>query len=325
MSNREGFWLITGGAGYIGSHVVDQFLTDGKKVIVFDSLRSGLSSRITFLEGKHSATIPLIKGDIRNLEEIKETFKNFNIHGIVHTAALKSVKESLENPQEYFDVNLAGTKNIISVASKEGVKRLIFSSTAAVYGSPHLKRPIRETDEVNPISPYGDSKMFAEREVDRYLKEFNGRGTSLRFFNVIGSSYPEIADNSVENLVPIVRSKLSQNESPLVFGNDFETPDGTCIRDYVDVRDVSRAHLIIANSEKQLPQALNIGTGKGYSVIEIIENLKNLMNKKDIKPKFVSRRQGDSAQLVSDSNLIKLEINFECKLDLLESLKSENR
>ena len=202
---------------------------------------------------------------------------------------------------------------------------MIFSSTAAVYGSPHLKRPIRETDEVNPISPYGDSKMFAEREVDRYLKEFNGRGTSLRFFNVIGSSYPEIADNSVENLVPIVRSKLSQNESPLVFGNDFETPDGTCIRDYVDVRDVSRAHLIIANSEKQLPQALNIGTGKGYSVIEIIENLKNLMNKKDIKPKFVSRRQGDSAQLVSDSNLIKLEINFECKLDLLESLKSENR
>jgi UDP-glucose 4-epimerase len=320
-SKRE-HWLVTGGAGYIGSHVVDQFISDGKNVIVFDSLSTGKKSRIEFLEKLHNSAIPLVVGDIRNKSDLGEVFRKYSIDGVVHTAALKSVAESMLRPDLYLEVNLNATKNLLTSMRNFQIPKIIFSSTAAVYGSPNLDRSITENDVTDPISPYGLSKLMAESEITKYIELENGVGASLRFFNVIGAAHPELLDNSVDNLVPIVIEKLLRNEQPIVFGNDYDTPDGTCIRDYVDVRDIARAHLAIANSPKNSSRIFNVGTGQGKSVIDVIQVIKSLLSKNEADIEFAKRRKGDSAILISDSSLIGTELNFQCKYRFLESLES---
>jgi UDP-glucose 4-epimerase len=207
-------WLLTGGAGYIGTHIADEFISNGKSVVIVDSLYQGLESRITFLRAKHGAPIPFIKCDIRDYNEIENAIREYKIDGIVHTAALKAVGESMEKPDEYFQVNLDATKELIEIAKRNGVKKFIFSSTAAVYGSPDSMEPCKEDGPKAPISPYGDSKYQAESSVTAFINEPGNHGTSLRFFNVVGTAAPELLDNSVENLVPIVLGKLNKGRSP---------------------------------------------------------------------------------------------------------------
>jgi UDP-glucose 4-epimerase len=298
-------WLITGGAGYIGSHVADEFLANGKEVVIYDILRQGLEARVEYLRKKHERDIPLVIADIRDEETFSKTLKEYKIQGVVHTAALKAVGESMEKSAEYFEVNHHATARILEVMTNCGIHHMIFSSTAAVYGAPKHSNPLKEQDEKSPISPYGASKLAAEGEVERFLQMPGNLGTSLRFFNVIGTSSPELMDNSVENLIPIVINKIRADEPPLIFGFDYPTPDGTCIRDYVDVRDIARAHIVAAESKRVLPLAINVGTGRGVSVLEIIKLVSASAGRSDVNPELHDRRAGDSASLCADVNLMR--------------------
>jgi UDP-glucose 4-epimerase len=315
-------WLLTGGAGYIGSHVADEFLASGKDVVIYDSLYQGLESRIEYLRKKYNKEIPLIVADIRDTDKFDEVLTTYKPYGIVHTAALKAVGESMEKPDEYFEVNFHATTKMLELVSKHGIKNFIFSSTAAVYGAPDHSNPIKEDDEKNPISPYGASKLAAEGEVNKFLAIPGNRGTSLRFFNVVGTAAPELLDNSVENLVPIVINKLKAGEPPVIYGTDYPTPDGTCIRDYVDVRDIARAHLSAADSKATLPLAMNVGTGCGGSVREVIKLVCVAAGKSDVVVEENNRRAGDPAFLCADVSLIKSTIVFGSKYSLTESTES---
>jgi UDP-glucose 4-epimerase len=315
-------WLLTGGAGYIGTHIADEFIRAGKSVVIYDSLYQGLESRIVYLRTHHEVEIPFIKGDIRDYNELESVIRTHKIDGIVHTAALKAVGESMEKSDEYFQVNLEATTELIAIAKRNNVKKFIFSSTAAVYGSPDSMDPCKEDGPKAPISPYGDSKYQAESAVTAFINTPGNHGTSLRFFNVVGAAAPELLDNSVENLVPIVLGKLNKGEAPTIFGTDYPTPDGTCIRDYVDVRDIARAHLAAADATTKLPDSMNIGTGRGASVREIIKLVLDATKKSDTKVIEVERRAGDPAFLCADVSLAKSAMGFESKYSLEASVRS---
>ena len=299
-------WLITGGAGYIGSHIADAFLDDGMDVIVYDSLYRGLESRVQYLRDKHEKEIPLIIEDIRDTEALALALRSYAPDGIIHTAALKSVEESTQKPDEYFEVNVHATRALLETISSIGIHNCIFSSTAAVYGTPDHSIPIRESDTKNPISPYGASKLAAENVIDDFLEHVENSGTSLRFFNVIGAASPELSDNSTDNLLPIVVNKLRRNEKVVIFGVDYPTSDGTCIRDYVDVRDVAIAHLAAAKSRALMPKAMNVGTGRGNSVRKIINLTASMLGQNDIDVVEGNRRAGDPASLTADTSLISI-------------------
>jgi UDP-glucose 4-epimerase len=315
-------WLITGGAGYIGAHVADELLESGKDVLVFDSLYHGLRSRIEYLQKKHSKVIPLIDADIRDTSKIEEVLERYEIHGIIHTAAYKSVGESIEKPDAYYEVNHIATKKLLEVTSKHQIKNFIFSSTAAVYGAPDHSNPIKEDAPKNPISPYGASKLAAELEVEKFLAIPGNRGTSLRFFNVVGTSAPELIDNSVENLVPIVINKLKAGQSPVIYGDDYSTPDGTCVRDYVDVRDIARAHVAVTDFIGKLPLAINVGTSRGGSVRDVIKLVCAAAENSEVVATVKGRRIGDSAYLRADVSLIQSSLGFTSKYSLEESIGS---
>jgi UDP-glucose 4-epimerase len=318
-------WLLTGGAGYIGSHVADAFLASGKDVVIYDSLYQGLESRIEYLRKKYNKEIPLIVADIRDTAKFDEVLTTYKPYGIVHTAALKAVGESMEKPDEYFEVNFHATTKILELVSQHSIKNFIFSSTAAVYGAPDHSNPIKEDDPKNPISPYGASKLAAEGEVNKFLAIPGNHGTSLRFFNVVGTAAPELTDNSTENLVPIVFSCLKSGNNPVIYGTDYATPDGTCVRDYVDVRDVALAHLATANSLSKIPVALNVGTGQGVSVREAINLISNILGESNPKVLESGRRSGDPATLTAQVTLIEKTLGFKAKYSFQESLESLNR
>ena len=315
-------WLITGGAGYIGSHVADAFLASGKKVVLYDSLGLGLESRVEYLRQKYKLEIPLVRADLRDSTKFDEALATFQPFGIVHTAALKAVAESIEKPDKYFEVNLHATAKMLQIVAAHGIHHFIFSSTAAVYGAPNHLNPVKEDDPKNPISPYGASKFAAEGEVNKFLALPGNHGTSLRFFNVVGTAAPELLDNSLENLVPIVINKLMVDEPPAIYGTNYPTPDGTCIRDYIDVRDVARAHLAVADSKATLPLSMNVGTGRGSSVREVIKLLSSTAGSSGVVATELEPRVGDSAFLCADVSLIKRAIGIESTYTLEESIKS---
>jgi UDP-glucose 4-epimerase len=314
-------WIITGGAGYIGSHIADSLLATGKDVILYDSMRSGSTSRIDHLRQKHKAEIPVVVGDIRSLAKFEEMVSTIKPFGIVHSAALKSAPESLSNSEEYFEVNFRCTKELLKVSSSQNVKKFIFSSSAAVYGDLDSKEFVLETDETNPISPYGESKLMAENALNDFLTNTDLQGTSFRFFNVVGSLSPELKDGSLDNLVPKLLQVIKSNNQPRVFGCDYPTKDGSCVRDYVDVRDIANAHVLAIDSPNELPRIMNLGSGIGASVIDVIKSLEKITDRK-LEPIFESRRKGDPASLCANMELTKRTLGFNPKFTLEESLLS---
>jgi len=288
-------WLITGGAGYIGSHIADEFLSSGIDVVIYDSLERGIESRVDYLRKMYKKEIPLIVDDIRNSEFFARVLKQIEPEGVIHTAALKSVSESLDKPDLYLDVNFESTKRILILLTQQGIKNFVFSSSAAVYGSTDGQNPIRETDQQDPISPYGASKLAAEKVINSFL---------------------------LVPLVPIVIKKLRSGEPPIIFGTDYQTPDGTCVRDYVDVRDVARAHLKVATSKKTLPFAMNVGTGRGESVREVIRLIGQSFRLESVDALESNRRPGDPESLFADVTLISQSIGFEALYSLKESIES---
>lgn len=315
-------WLLTGGAGYIGSHVANEFLASGKDVIIYDSLYQGLESRIKYLRKKYNKEIPLIIADIRDIAKFDEVLTTYKPYGVVHTAALKAVGESMERPNEYWEVNFHATVKLLELLTQHKIQNFIFSSTAAVYGSPDHSNPIKEDDEKNPISPYGASKLAAEGEINKFLATPGNHGTSLRFFNVVGTVAQELLDNSGENLVPIVINKLNAGREPIIYGTDYPTPDGTCVRDYVDVRDIARAHLAAADANQTLPPALNVGTGCGESVRQVIKLVCEASGLTDVQAAEAARREGDPAFLCADVSLIENTLKFKSIFSLEKSILS---
>ncbi len=302
--------------------MADEFLASGKDVVIYDSQYRGLESRIEYLRQKYNREIPLVVADIRDMNRFEGALSTFRPYGIIHTAALKAVGESIEKPDEYYEVNFHATTKMLEVVAKHQIKDFIFSSTAAVYGASDQLYPIQESSPKRPISPYGASKLAAESEVEKFLSESGNRGTSLRFFNVVGAAALELIDNSTENLVPIVINKIKAGESPVVYGVDYPTHDGSCIRDYVDVRDIAKGHLLAAVSNDKLPPAINLGTGNGSSVREVISQIFQASGERTLDVMESGRRVGDSAFLCADTSLARTSLGFIAEHDLSSSIRS---
>ena len=308
-------WLVTGGAGYIGSHVVQTLLHEGEEVIAFDSLLSGKAERLL-------DSCEIVVGDIRDEELVTQTIEKNRIEGIINLAALKSVEESRSKPQEYHDINHIAMGRILDIAIKFGVGIFIQSSTAAVYGD-SLDGYVDEEVAAKPISPYGATKLAAENALNKAISGGKILGCSLRYFNVLGSQSAVLKDASTANIVPMVLSAISKNQSPKIFGDDYLTPDGTCIRDYVHVEDIANAHVLAATNlkVKQTSVAINIGTGSGYSVREIISEILIQMGS-SLQPVVTNRRQGDPAILVAKVDLAIKELGFKAQKTLEEMITS---
>ena len=308
-------WLVTGGAGYIGSHVLFKMKEAGFALATLDNLSSGLVKRIP-------SGVNLIEGDICDSDLVSRVLKENLIEGIINLAALKSVEESKRIPDEYERINHLGTKILVDCAILAGVKIFIQSSTAAVYGNSESGF-VSETSELNPISPYGQSKVLAEKEVARFVQEGGRRGTSLRYFNVLGSESPLLKDNSKANVVPMVLEALAKGTPPEIFGDDYLTKDGTCIRDYIHVSDIARAHVLAAIKLQRgtLPPAINIGTGHGYSVREVMSEIL-VQSNSEAGPVVVSRREGDPAVLVARVDLALEAMGFTADRSLGEMIST---
>jgi UDP-glucose 4-epimerase len=314
-------WLIIGGAGYIGAHIADLFLSNNKEVFIVDSLIGGSTNRISYLRKIHGTSLTFIQADIRDKQKMREIVTKVLPTGVILTAALKSVDESFKKSDEYFEVNHHAVSDLIEIVSENNIKKLFFSSSAAVYGSPQKETSVRERDTTKPISPYGQSKLLAECLVQSYLELPENNGTCFRYFNVVGTRIKELADNSMSNLIPIVFNKIRNQEDIKIFGKNYQTKDGTCVRDYIDVRDIARAHLISANCDSKLPYVMNLGSERGVTVLEIVSEICRVM-KIDLEVEFCDPREGDPPQLVSNSELISKELGFSCEYTITDSIES---
>lgn len=306
--------LITGGAGYIGSHLAHELIARGHQVWVYDNLSSGQEAQVP----KEAI---LIKGDVRDKALLLQSLKDNDIQTIVHLASLVEVEESTQKPGEYLDVNTQGTITVLAAAKEAGVSKFIFSSTAAVYGneSPGL---IKETDQTAPVDPYGTSKLLSEQIIAYYAEFLGIKTTILRFFNVCGTAKEwGIKDAHASHLIPTVLEVASGKKDKIViFGTDYATSDGTAVRDYVHVKDIALAHVLCIEkfTEKKF-RVYNVGTGKGYSVKEII-NAASEITGRMIPMEIGPRRAGDAMSTVADASLIKQELGFVPENSSLENI-----
>ena len=308
-------WLITGGAGYIGGHITNLFEEAGMDYVCFDDFSSGIAARIPDKS-------KLFIGDIRDPEAIDTVIDKFHVTGVIHLAAKKSVQESQINPDLYSEVNFRATQQLLNKCISKNVRKFLFSSSAAVYGE-NVSGFVKEEALLEPISPYGNSKMKAEEAIISAIKSEKIRGSSLRFFNVIGSKNDLLRDNSVDNLVPRVLNSLKINRRPQVFGNNYPTPDGTCIRDYLDVRDIAQLHLHLCErlETSSIPPIINVGTGKGISVLDVMRTLNSRLNK-ELEPEILPRREGDPSMLVADIKKMNQEVGYTTKYSFVDSIDS---
>lgn len=308
-------WLITGGAGYIGSHIALLFQKEDINYFCYDNLSSGDAARLP-------DNAKLIVGDINDEIKFASVIKEKKIEGVIHLAAKKSVEESNEHPELYEKVNYEGTENILEICTRLDVRRFIFSSTAAVYGESHSGL-VSEDAELNPISTYGVTKMKAENVLSSFINREIIQGVSLRYFNVIGQASAALKDNSSDNLVPRVLTAARQHIQPQIYGNDYQTADRTCVRDYVDVRDIARLHLRLCRNFDgyRLPAALNVGTGVGVSVLEVMQSIYSRMGL-SLNPEIMPRRQGDPSTLVAEIGKLREEVGFVTKFDFECSIES---
>ncbi|WP_189823062.1 UDP-glucose 4-epimerase GalE [Streptomyces finlayi] len=311
-------FLITGGAGYIGSHVVRALTNSGEKVVVLDDLSTGDVRRIP-------AGTPVVIGSTLDRELLDRTLREHRITGIVHLAAKKQVAESVALPLHYYRENVHGLTVLLEAAAEAGVRSFLFSSSAAVYGMPDLD-VVTEDTPCAPINPYGETKLAGEWLV-RAAGAATGMSTAcLRYFNVAGAAVPELADTGVFNLVPMVFEKLDAGAPPAVFGDDYPTPDGTCIRDFVHVEDLADAHRVVAQSLAERPErcdlTYNIGRGEGTSVRRMIGDIVSLTGHDGIEPRIEPRRAGDPARVVAAAGRIADELGWTARHDTAAMITS---
>ncbi len=308
--------LVTGGAGYIGSHTVLEFLEASEEVVIVDSLEKGHKEAV--LGGK------LYCGNLRDEEFLDKVFSENEIEAIVHFAAYSLVGESTVDPLKYYNNNVVGSLRLIGKMKQYGVKNIVFSSTAATYGEPE-NIPIRETDNTYPTNPYGETKLAVEKALKWADKAYGLKYVSLRYFNAAGA-HPsgKIGEdhNPETHLIPIVLQVASgKRDSISIFGNDYNTPDGTCIRDYIHVTDLARAHVLALKYLRNGGESntYNLGNGQGFSVNEVINIAREVTGEK-IDAVMSDRRPGDPAILVASSEKIKKELQWQPEYDNLHTI-----
>lgn len=302
--------LVCGGAGYIGSHCVYSLIEGGEEVVVVDNLQTGHFSAV------HKDAI-FYKGDIRDLEFLNTVFSENHIEGVIHFAANSLVGESILNPLKYFDNNVHGMNILLRAMVENNVDKIVFSSTAAVYGEAK-QIPIRETDSTMPTNPYGESKLMMENMIKWADLAYGIKYVSLRYFNVAGAhSSGEIGEvhNPETHLIPLVlQVPLGKREKIYIYGNDYDTKDGTCIRDYIHVEDLIDAHLLALKYLKDgnSSNIFNLGNGVGFTVNEIIEACEKV-SETSINKEYADRRDGDPQVLVASSEKAREVLGWEPK------------
>jgi len=306
--------LVTGGAGYIGAHVAAELLKSGYSIRIYDDFSNGLHRRV---DGKFR---DIVEGNM--LDRAKLLAALDGIDAVIHLAAKKSVEESVKDPLKYYENNVGGTLNLLGAMAAKGVKQLVYSSSAAVY-SPNDKEAVVEDDPTAPLSPYGASKLLAEQLISSVGSAHQISNISLRYFNVVGSNIAEFGDNSKDNLVPKVFLALKNGKRPQIYGSDYPTPDGTCIRDYIHVQDLALAHLAALKKVESgyVTQVYNVGSGKGYSVKEMMDQISKSLGR-DINPELSSARAGDSPKLIASIDKIKEQLGWEPKANLVDMIAS---
>jgi len=297
--------LVTGGAGYIGSVVVEELLKNDHSVVVLDNLSKGHRSSV-------DPKARFVKGDLHERSLLDETFKENGIEAVIHMAASSLVGESVRYPEKYHENNVVAGRVLLEAMSQAGVRRLVFSSTAAVYGEPE-RQPIVETDTLQPTNPYGETKLEFEGDLERYRSGHGINFASLRYFNAAGASKNcgEMHDPET-HLVPIVlNAALGKIPNVEIFGDDYPTRDGTCVRDYIHVLDLARAHVLALDILDSRSEIYNLGCGgSGYTVREVIDAASEVTGL-TIPEKLGARRPGDPAVLIASSAKIKSELGWE--------------
>lgn len=310
--------LVCGGAGYIGSHMVRRLLDEGFEVAVFDSFETGHREAVP--DGVH-----VFEGNLQNPGDVKHTLESGAFEAVFHFAARIQVGESVTDPALYYGNNVGGTLNLLRAMVERGIGRFVFSSSAAVYGTP-VEIPIREDHPLAPINPYGWTKRIVEQVLADFWRAYGLASVSLRYFNACGADPQGRVGESHDpetHLIPnILESVLSGSGEPVtIFGNDYPTPDGTCVRDYVHVCDLAEAHLKALGSMKASPgaRAYNLGNGRGFSVKEVLSASERVLGQ-EIERRIAPRREGDPAFLVADSGLAGRELGWRPRYTSLEEI-----
>ena len=316
--------LVTGGAGYIGSHCVMALLEQNNDVVIFDNLSTGHIETVETL--KKYGPVEFQKGDLTNFDDINSVFKNYDIDKVVHFAAFSQVGESVVNPQKYYINNVCGTINLLRAMLENNVKKIVFSSTAATYGEP-VYIPIDEKHPQNPINPYGQTKLMIEKIMDDYDKAYDLKSVRLRYFNVAGadskSRIGEWHDPETHLIPNILKSTFNNGKTFQMFGDDYDTKDGTCVRDYINVEDLAQAHLLALKYLDNGGETnyFNLGTNDGNTVKEVFSACEKV-TEKTIPVEIKSRRAGDPASLVADNRKAKEILNWLPEHLLEESIKT---
>ena len=312
-------WLVTGGAGYIGSHVVEAMKDAGETVVVLDDLSTGDRARV--------ADVPVVVGSVLDAPFVGRVLRDHDVRGVVHLAAKKQVEESVRLPLHYYHQNVEGLRVLLAEVVAAGVQSFVFSSSAAVYGSPDVDLVDEDTD-CRPVNPYGTTKLIGERMVADVAAATGLRHVSLRYFNVAGAARPELADRGAFNLVPMVFERLTAGEAPRIFGDDFPTADGTCIRDFIHVADIADAHVSAARAlanGRIAALTANIGRGEGVSVREMIATIRRVTGTADsswAEPVVTARRAGDPPMVVASADRIARALGWQARHGLDDMVES---
>jgi UDP-glucose 4-epimerase len=309
-------WLVTGGAGYIGAHVVRAFTEQGIGVVVLDDLSSGHAGFVP--DG-----VPFVRGSILDRELVRATLRQHAVTGVVHVAGFKYAGVSVERPLHTYAQNVTGSLVLLEAMAELAITRIVFSSSAAVYGTPDTDLVTEETAK-NPQSPYGESKLIGEWLLRDQAVAAGLRHTSLRYFNVVGSGYPDVYDTSPHNLFPLIFDALLAGRTPRINGDDYPTPDGTCVRDYIHVADLALSHVAAArrlDAGNDIEPVYNLGSGDGVSVGEIMGAVRSVTGI-DFIPEIAARRPGDPARIVASGDLAARDLEWRMRHTLVEMVDS---
>lgn len=310
--------LVIGGAGYIGSHVVRLLLERGQHVVVVDDLSTGFRERT---KGAELVELDVTKPDA--VDKLAFQLRASGADSVIHFAAHKQVGESVQKPEMYWHDNIAGLANVLAACASAEVRDVVFSSSAAVYGMPDVDL-VTEDLQPQPINPYGATKYVGEWMLADAERAHDMRTVALRYFNVAGAGWPDLADTLVMNLVPIILDAVEAGRAPIVFGTDYDTPDGTCIRDYVHVLDLADAHIAALDylrGEERPHRVFNVGTGTGSSVLEVIAAVGRALGK-ELIPEMGERRPGDPARLICSTERIEKTLGWSSSKGLDDIVRS---
>ena len=323
--------LVSGGIGYIGSHTCIELLENGYEVVVFDNLYNAKEDVVDKIKTITGKDIKFYRADMRDLESMRPIFEENTFDAVIHFAGLKCVPESIGKPHEYYVNNISGTLNLCQLMNEYGCKRMIFSSSACVYGTPE-KVPVREDFPLSTINPYGTTKLMLERILtDFCVADEEWSAVLLRYFNPIGAQptalIGELPNGVPQNLLPYVtQTAMGIREKLSVFGDDYDTPDGSCIRDYIYVVDLAKAHVIamdriLNNKQKEKVEVFNIGTGNGVSVLELIRTFEKATGVK-LNYQIVGRRAGDIEKVWANPDFANKELGWKAEANLEDTLRS---